>query len=366
MLLRLVQGMDGRRFENAVVSLTGTGPIGECLEHCGVRVKSMGMERGSMNPAGALRLLRHLRSERPDVIQTWMYHSDLLGGWCGRLATDAAVIWNIRHSNLESGKNRATTLLTARACAFSSCFIPWRIVCGSRAAMAEHTRIGYASSRMILIPNGFDTERFRPDNVVRLRIRRELGVGAQSILIGLVARFDPLKDHSTFFAAAADLLRSHPDVKFVLCGEGMNADNPHLAEQIRDERITPSLMLVGRRDDIPQITAAFDIGTLSSSGEGFPNVLGESMACGVPVVSTDVGDAAWIVGGTGIVVPRQDPSALAAGWRTLIEAGEPERLRMGAAARSRIENEFALQGTIQRYQMLYEEIAERVRHRRTH
>jgi glycosyltransferase involved in cell wall biosynthesis len=366
MLLRLVKGMDCSRFDNVVLSLTNDGPVAAQLERHGVRVINLSMRRGRITPADVIRLFRSIREVAPDLIQTWMYHADLLGGWCGRLGTDAPVIWNIRHSNLEVDKNRFSTLLTSRICALSSAFIPRRIVCGSRAAMAEHARAGYSSSRMVLIPNGFDTNAFHPDRETRKRVRCQLGVTEDSILIGLVARLDPLKDHGTFFSAASELHRFYPNVKFLACGEGMTSDNPMVRNWIRDYPLGDAVLLLGRRDDVPDLTAALDIATLSSSGEGFPNVVGEAMASGVPVVTTDVGDAAWIVDSTGIVVPRQDPRALAEGWRTLIDAGQDGRHRLGLAARQRIESQFALDSMIRCYEKLYEETAQLVRDRRAH
>jgi glycosyltransferase involved in cell wall biosynthesis len=177
-------------------------------------------------------------------------------------------------------------------------------------------------------------------------------------LIGLVARFDPLKDHSTF-AQAAGLLHTHlPDVQFLLCGLGMTWDNHQLVNWIDTANIRTCCHLSGHREDISRILASLDIATLSSYRESFPMVVGEAMACGVPCAVTDVGDAALIVGDTGRVVPPRDPQALAAAWQELIEMGAEKRAELGTRARQRVEERFSFPAIASRYEALYRECAD--------
>lgn len=208
-----------------------------------------------------------------------------------------------------------------------------------------------------MIPNGFDLDAFRPDPESRLAVRRQLEIPEDSLLIGLVARFHPQKDHHNFVQAAGLLHRAMPQVHFLLCGEGITWENPVLGEWIDDAGVESWCHLLGRREDMPKLTAALDIASSSSFGESFPNVVGEAMACGVPCVVTDVGDCAILVGKTGIVVPPNDAGALASAWHQLLEMSHEERRRLGQLARQRIKNKFDLNLVVSRYEDLYKSLA---------
>jgi glycosyltransferase involved in cell wall biosynthesis len=211
---------------------------------------------------------------------------------------------------------------------------------------------------MIVIPNGFDLHAFKADSAARESVRLELQIPADAPLIGLVGRFDPQKDHRNFVSAAAMLHRSRPDVHFLLCGDDVTWENVQLRGWIDEAGIRKQCRLVGRRQDMARLTAAFDIAASSSSfGEGFPNVIGEAMSCGVPCVVTDVGDSALIVGQTGQVVAAQNPKELAKALREFVELGHEGRTRLGIAARRRVKEHFDLPDIVMRYQNLYEELA---------
>jgi glycosyltransferase involved in cell wall biosynthesis len=233
------------------------------------------------------------------------------------------------------------------------------VVVNSATGQAFHTQIGYHPREWVLIPNGIDDQQFRPDAVARRSVRQELGLEPEALLIGLIARFDPMKDHTTFLQAARLLLDSHPQTHFLLCGAEVTPENLQLSCQIETGHLQERVHLLGLRRDITRITAALDVATLSSSfGEGFSNVVGEAMACEVPCVVTDVGDSAQVVGDTGIVVPPKDPQALADGWRKLIEMGVEGRQRLGRAAREWIQQEYSLESVVTQYENLYLSLAD--------
>jgi glycosyltransferase involved in cell wall biosynthesis len=206
---------------------------------------------------------------------------------------------------------------------------------------------------MVVIPNGTDVATFRPDPMARAAVRRELNLPEGAPLIGLVARFDPQKDPRNFVQAAARLHARRPEAQFLLCGHGMNWDNPALVRWIEGGGIRDRCYLLGRREDIPRLTAALDVATSSSATEGFPNVLGEAMACGVPCVATDVGDSAVIVGNTGHVVPPHTPGALADAWARLLDMPARERRDLGMRARERVASSFSIDSVVERYEALY-------------
>jgi glycosyltransferase involved in cell wall biosynthesis len=357
MLLRLLSRMDPDAWNPMVVSLRDEGVVGEKLEAAGVPVRALGMRERPADLGAIARLVRWLRETRPAIVQTWLYHADLFGGVAARWAGGFPVVWNIRQSNLDPRRERRTTVWIGRLNALLSRRVPTRIVCCSESARQAHANLGYDADRLVVIPNGFDTEAFRPDPSSRASVRLEIGLSPDSLLIGQVARFDPQKDHGNFVEAARLLGQSHPSVHFLLCGEGIDELNPTLRQWLDRSGIRDRCHLLGARDDIPRILAALDIASLSSAGEGSPNVLGEAMACGVPCVATDVGECAAIIGDTGRVVPRRDPQALAAAWRELTEAGPDKRRRLGTKARTRIESRFALASMVAGYETLYQQVA---------
>jgi glycosyltransferase involved in cell wall biosynthesis len=358
-LYRLLTQLDRARFAAHVVSLRDIGPVGRRLMADGWPVYALGMRSGGVAalPPALVRLVGLMRALRPHVVQTWMYHADLLGGLAAKLAGGIPVAWNLRQSNLAPQFNKRSTLLLIRACALLSHGLPARIVCGSEAARRAHARLGYARTKMCVIPNGFDLALFKPDAEARVAVRQELGLAADTPLIGMMARFDPQKNHRTFVAAAG-LLHAHcPTVHFLLCGGGVTWENRALAAWIDGAGLRARCHLLGEREDMPRLTAALDVATLSSRGEGFPNALGEAMACGVPCVVTDVGDAGAIVGETGRLVPPGHPEALARAWAELLACSEEERRALGAAARERIAACFSLEQVVDQYEALWEQLA---------
>ena len=356
MLYKLLRSSETDRLESSVVSLTGGGLIAERIRALGVRVDSLNMRRGIPNPAAFLRLFLLLRRERPAVLQTWLYHSDLLGLLVGKLAGVPAVAWNIRCSTTDerylTGMNGRVVRILARISGR-----PDAVVVNSEAGRTIHEALGYKPRRWEVIQNGFDLSAFRPDPEAYRNVRQELGLSPNATIIGLVARFDPLKDHATFLRAAAALRSIHAETHFVLVGWQVDRDNATLAEQIVKLGLGDSVHLLGERQDIARLTAAFDVATCSSTGEGFPNIIGEAMACAVPVVSTDVGDAALVVGETGIIVPVKDPGALGAGWGRVLELDPQARADLGAQARKRVSSRFDIDRIAQRYGALYRDIS---------
>ncbi|MGK2857909.1 MAG: glycosyltransferase family 4 protein [Thermoanaerobaculia bacterium] len=356
MLARLVAAADRNSVTSSVVSLTNMGEVGAIIETSGAGVTALGMSRRMPSPRALHRLRSTLRAFEPDVVQCWMYHADLLGGLAAR-SLGIPAIWSLRQSNLSREANSMPTLLTMQVCARLSRSVPAQIVCGSEAARKAHVAIGYSGERMVVIPNGFDLARFRPSEEDRASVRSELGLAPGTPLAGLVARFDPQKDHRTFVEAAARLHRVHPEAHFVLCGGGVSRENAELSTWIDEAGIASVMHLLGRRDDLARLTASLDVAVSSSIGEGFSNTIGEAMASGVPCVVTDVGDSAAIVGEDGIVVRPRDPAALADALLRILEMDADERTRLGLAARARIEAHFSLGAIARRYETLWSEVA---------
>lgn len=357
MLLRVISRMDHAQYRNEVVSLTGILDLAEKMRSMDVPVRTLEMKTSVPNPLAIARLARWIRESKPDVIQTWMYHSNLVGALAARIAGDVPVVWGIHHGSFNRTGDKRRTMLVNRACALLSRKFPSRIVCCSEASLREHARLGYDPQKLKVIPNGFDVEELRPDPASRESLRQELDIPADALVIGLAARFHPLKDHRNFFLAAARLHQQMPEIYFLLCGLDITWENEQMARWIDAAGIRDRCRLLGTRQDMGRIFAAMDIATSASRSEAFPVVIGEAMACGKPCVVTDVGDSAMIVDHTGIVVPPEDPRALAEAWQKLISAGNADRQRLGAAARRRVSEHFALPAVVERYQAVYRELA---------
>ncbi|MFA5516256.1 MAG: glycosyltransferase [Desulfuromonadales bacterium] len=337
-------------FVPEVISLSGQPQDAERLQYSGAPLRYLRMSRNLPDPRKLITLANWIRSSKPDLVHTWMYHADLLGGLAARFA-GIPVLWNIRHGG-PGPQDKRLTRWTIHLCAQLSRRVPRRIVCCAEAAMKSHVALGYDGSRMCVIPNGFEIERFRPDPNMRQQIRRELNIPDDVVVVGLVGRYHPIKDHANFMQAAAMLLRNGRKAVFLLAGEGVDRDNPIIVEQIAgmDHR---SFFLLGRRDDIPRLTAAFDIAVSASRGEAFSNTIGEAMACAIPCTVTDVGDSAMVVGDTGRVVPPGEPAQLAAALEGLITLGPEGRKALGLRARQRIIDNFTLEQVVSRYEQLY-------------
>jgi glycosyltransferase involved in cell wall biosynthesis len=357
MLARLVETFAAsRRVDSTVISLGTRGPLADRIEAAGVPVSALGMRPGRPDPRGLWRLVRLVRRARPAIVQTWLYHADFAGLLAGALAR-VPVVWNIRCAELDPRDHPRSLATLLRALALASRY-PTAVICNSQAGQQAHERLGYTPRRWAVIPNGFDTNAFRPCPAAAGELRRELGVPEAARLVGLLARFHPMKDHPTFLAAAKIVVAAQPDVHVVAAGRGVNA-SPALAALVDDPALRARIHLRPERRDAARFLAALDVAVSSSYGEAFPNVVGEAMACGTPCVVTDVGDSAQIVGDAGVVVPPRDPVALADGVLRLLDMAPPARVALQNAARARIASEFSLDRAAAEYERLYADVARR-------
>ena len=356
MLLKLLERLSPR-FSVQVFSLTDIGRIGQRIQLLGVPVTALSMPRGIPDPLAFMRLVRLLHRSKPDIVHTWMYHADLLGGIAARLARVPVVVWNVRHSDLSREHTKITTQLVATLCSRLSKIIPDCIQCCSTVARDIHKVIGYEPSKFVVIPNGFDLGRFQPNSQARESVRQELGIATDTSLVGLIARFDPQKNHTGFFEAASYLHQKRPDVHFLLAGRDIDNTNDTLMTAIHHAKVSHVTHLLGLREDIPRLMASLDVLVSASSyGEAFPNVLGEAMACGVSCVTTHIGDSAYIVGDTGKVVTPNDMFALADAIHSLLSLPSTERLSLGKQARRRVEENFEISQVVKLYESLYKEL----------
>ncbi len=357
MLYKLVGATRGE-LSHSVVSLTDEGVFGPRLHGDGIPVSCLEMRPGIPSPLALARLVQRMRRTQPDVVQGWMYHANLLAGIAGAVAR-VPVVWGIHHTDVDPSNAKRLTHWTRLLSARLSRVLAARIVCCADSALRSHAKLGYCEDRMVVIHNGFVLDRFRPDAQARAQVRQELSIPEGAPVIGLVARVHPDKDHRNFLAAAEQLARSRGDAIFLLVGDGTSPSSPSMAEWVEEFRIRSRVRLLGLRSDVPRLLAAMDVLASSSRSEGFPQVLGEAMLCGVPCAVTDCGDSREIVGPTGRVVPARDPTALAGSILELLALPPAERVALGLSARQRIVDRYDIRAAAQRYSALYAEVCGR-------
>ena len=355
MLCKLLSTAELSCFAHRVISLENKGELGSELESMGVPVYPVGLKVGMSNLEKALGLVKLIRQLKGDVWQGWLYRGNLAALFAGLLGKrKSKVLWNIMHSPNDLGLEKRGTVLAIRVGSLLSAF-PCRIIYNGQASAEVHSGLGYRNARNAIIPTGFDLDRFKADPKQRQRLRSGLGLGDGSLLVGLIARYHPVKGHRLFLRAAGLLGRNYPDLHFVLVGPSGEAACAELGNWIREEGLDGRVHLLGERRDIPAIIAGLDIVVSASLTEAFPNVIGEAMACEVPCVVTDVGDCARLVGPTGVVV-LPEPKSLAAGVAGLVEMTPDTRLRLGKAARARIQGHFSLPVIAKMYRDIYWQI----------
>jgi glycosyltransferase involved in cell wall biosynthesis len=358
MLQRLVRAqLHTSANRHVVLSLTSVGPVGTQLREQGITVIPLGMRSAVHAPAALFRLVRRLRQLRPDIVQTWMYHADFLGGLAARLANVPAVIWGVRTTDVVKGGSRVTPVIRW-LCARLSAVIPDKIVCAAEAARRLHVAVGYRADRMVVIPNGVDIGKWNPDSEDGAQLRRQLGIDASDFIVGTLGRFSHVKDQHNFVRAAGIVGARVPLARFLIVGRDCDRENRQLAGWIGETGLgADRFILLGQRSDPAACLGVIDVFVLPSRTEGFPNVLAEAMAMERPCVATDVGDAAFVLGACGLVAPAEDSSALAERILEMLRLSPADRSDLGRSARVRIVQDYSMERSNERFESLYAALA---------
>ena len=359
-LYELLRGLDRTHLSPTVFSLTGDGPVGELIRSLGIPVHAFELRGIIRFVPQLIKIVRAARALSPTIVQSWMYHANLVTIVLALFLRKSRILWSIRHFNLSLANNRFLTVLTAHLCAFFSSRIPQKIVYVSHRAREVHELIGYDPTRGMVIHNGFDTDRFAPNLERRDATRRSLGLTDENLLVGIFGRYDIQKDHHNFIVAASLCVKEFPSALFIMVGENLTEANGTIVAWRDSFGLTRHLRLLGARKDIPELMNALDLHVLSSKGEAFPRVLGEAMASGVPSVVTDVGDCHLIVGDTGKVVIPENSVALGEEMIAMLRMPQRERAALGVRARERICGEFSLQKMRQAFTRLFSGVSQDV------
>lgn len=348
MLYKLLKYSDRNLYKHTVISLMDEGVMGEEIKKLDITIETLNIKKGNFSLRGFIKLLKLCKNQ--DIIQTWMYHSDFLGFIISKILRKK-IIWGIHHSNLEKDKNKKRTLLIAKINAFLSRWCDEIVSC-SKVAKEEHEKYGYVKDKIKVIPNGFELEKFYFIENAKNILQKEFPIIENKLLFSLVARYEILKDHNNCLKAMK-IFKEIFSNEFILllCGTNINYKNRTLISQIKENELEKNVLLLDRRKDIPVIMSATDIYISSSSGEGFPNVLGEAMACETPCIVTDVGDSSYIVGKTGSVIERGSPEKLSKAIIEFINTNAYKKNRK--SCRKRIEENFDIVKIIKLYEKLY-------------
>jgi glycosyltransferase involved in cell wall biosynthesis len=323
------------------------------FDSIGVKVTVVDLKK--LGVAGLVNLRRSIHAARPHIVQGWMYHGNVAATICAPMGIP--VIWGIHHSLHDLDNEKITIRLLVQLGRLLSKYSRTnRIVYVSETSRAHHVSYGYSADKSLVIPNGFDCSDFRPDPISRASTRQRLGVKPHHLLVGNFGRFHPVKDHETLICAFSEVAKRIPTAKLVLAGSGVNHSNDKLTSLLDVYGIAHKVLLLGQCDDMPSLYNAMDLYVLSSRSESFPNVLGESCAVGLPCVTTNVGDAARIIEGSGAVVPPGSSVALAKAMSSFLEQSADQRIYAGERAREHIVKNFSLSASVSSYSTLYKQL----------
>lgn len=356
MLLKLLQAKALAHCEQHVISMLPGGAVAQQMRNGGSHVRQVDFLGGLPLVSGVLGLARYAREVRPDIIQGWLYHGNL-GAAVARacLPRRVPLLWSVRQSlPTLQGENLFARIGIVMNRAGSA--LPDRLLFNSMTSLAQHRRFGFRVDRSEYLPNGFETDLFRPDARARERWRSQWNLDDSAVVFGLVARYHPVKDHAGFLQAARMAARERPGVRFVLAGAGVDQANRTLMNEIEQAGLIGKVLLLGDQRTVAGLLPALDVYVSSSTAEAFSNSVGEAMSCGLPCVVTDVGDSRLIVAEVGVVVPPRDPAALASAMIEMADMGPSARAALGAQARRRIVDEFEIENIAGRHAALYESL----------
>jgi glycosyltransferase involved in cell wall biosynthesis len=330
----LAAGLARHGHDVAVAVLYTGGALEGLLGDGGVRLLSIGKASRWHVMTPLVRLRRLFLSERPDLIYAFLPMQTTLAALLLPTSLETKLVFGLRAGGMQLRHYDALNALTYRSEAWLSRRADL-IIANAHAVRVDAIARGLPADRIVVVPNGIDTDLMRPDKEAGRALRRTWGVSDEAFVIGCVARLDPMKDHANFLTAAA---REDPGVHFVCVGHGPAAYRSELMRQAASLGLEDRVLWADEVGAMKAVYNAFDIATLASAfGEGFPNVVGEAMACGVPVAATDVGDVRAIVGGSGEVVPPRSPDLLCTAWQSLRQRlahdrGQRENVRAAIVA----------------------------------
>jgi glycosyltransferase involved in cell wall biosynthesis len=340
-LLTLVDSLDRDRFDPVIVMFYPGGTLLPEFEKRGIRVLAAGKSRRWDMVSFFSNLTKIIRTEKPDILVSYLVAANLLALIFKGYWKVPYVITSIRHSFLRKEDYDWTASLMYWAEDHLSARAD-RVIINSYVGARQAETRGIPASRIVVIPNGIDTDRFVQSADIRNATRKKLAFSEAETVIGMVGRLDPVKDHTTFIKAASLLVKSNNNIRFLIIGDGSSDYLDRVHHEITQAGVNEVFQILSAEPDPVPVYNALDVCVSASVGEGFSNVIAEAMSCKVPCVVTDVGDSGMIVGEAGRVVPAGEPEKMAEAMRDLVEMKEIDRKLLGDQARERIAAEFSV------------------------
>lgn len=350
MLFKLIEGLNKVKYEIEVISLLDKGIMGEKLEKLGIKVYELKINKFLFFLLSLKKGIKICKNK--DIIQSWMYHADLYALIISFFTHPKKLIWGIRRSDIEISKIKVKTFIIMKINSYFSKYVNIIISCSVR-AKETHIKYGYKKDKIKIIPNGFPIDKYYFIKSAREKIEKELKIDSSKKIVSLVGRWNILKDYKNCLKAIKNVEKEIEDIVLILCGTGINYKNKELVNLIEEINLGGKVFLLDRREDIPEIMSATDVYISSSKGEGFPNVIGEAMACESICVVTDVGDSAYIVGEAGIVVRKENSDELGEAIKKVLNFSKAKKEYMKKSSRERIINNFEISKIINEYEKNY-------------
>jgi glycosyltransferase involved in cell wall biosynthesis len=357
MLFNLLANADMDKFDIKVLSLQDKGQLYSDIKKLGVPVYCFSMFHKIDFIFKFIKLIYTIHKLKPDIIHTWMYHSNIIAGFAAKIVSRCKIVWSIHASKLDAGFTKRSTKIAIKLSSLMSFFIPHKIIFCSNSSYYLHQIIGFDNSKMAVVPNGVDLKLFKKSNANKLELINKINNEDNTIFIGMAARYDPMKGYDIFIRSAKILCEKYSNVHFLLCGSNVTNSNHELVKMIIDDNLVSRIHLLGYISDMPKFYNSINILTVASSyGEAFPMSICEAMSCEVPVVSSDLGDCSYIINDSEMIFPINNAEILSKRWEKIITHDKEIKHMIGKKNRERIMSLFEIKNIEKTYEKNYLEV----------